>query len=109
VVVRVLDREQPVPGQHVVTQVWLKNDVLSVLAARTDEQGEARLTLGRTALHPYRILIDRPGETDWQWLTVQSNRTYVVTLRMDKTKPFDKATEPPPPLEFPDWKGNPPQ
>ena len=101
VVVRVLDREQPVPGQRVVTQVWLKNDVLPVLAARTDEHGEARLTLGVTALHPYRIFIERPGETDWQWLTVQSNRTDTVTLSMGKTKPFDKSTEPPPP-EFSD-------
>jgi len=97
VVVRVLDREQPVKGQRVVTQVWLHNDVLPVLAARTDENGEARLTLGQTARHPYRLLIEKPGETDWQWLTVRSNQSYTVTLNMHTTKPFDKSTEPPPP------------
>lgn len=97
VVVRVLDREQPVKGQRVVTQVWLKGDVLPVLTALTDEHGEARLTLGQTALHPYRILIDRPGATDWKWLTVRSNQTYTVTLSLEKTKPFEKSTEPPPP------------
>jgi len=96
VTVRVLDREHPAQGQRVVTQVWLKGDVISVLAARTDEHGEARLTLGKSARHPYRILIERAGETDWQWLTVQSNQTYTVTLRMEKTKPFDKSAEPPP-------------
>lgn len=97
VIVRVLDGEQPVKGQRVVAQVWLKNDVLPVLAARTDENGEARVTLGQTALHPYRLLIERPGETDWQWLTVQSNQTYAVTLNMERTKPFDSSSEPPPP------------
>ena len=97
VVVRVLDREQPVPDQRVVAQAWLSNQVFSVLAAWTDAHGEACLTLGQTARHPYRILIDRPGEPDWQWLTVQSNRTYTVTLGLGKTKPFDKSAEPPPP------------
>ncbi|MCC6822753.1 MAG: prolyl oligopeptidase family serine peptidase [Verrucomicrobia subdivision 3 bacterium] len=97
VVVRVLDGEEPVKGQRVVTQAWLSNEVFSVLAARTDENGEARLTLGQTARHPYRLLIDRPGESDWQWLTVQSNQTYTVTLNMGDTKPFDKSTEPPAP------------
>ena len=71
--------------------------MFSVLAARTDENGEARLTLGQTGRHPYRLLIERPGETDWQWLTVQSNQTYTVTLHLEKTKPFDPSTEPPPP------------
>jgi dienelactone hydrolase len=105
VAVRVLDRDRPVAGQRVVAQAWLSNQVFSVLAARTDEHGEARLTLGRTARHPYRLLIEKPGETDWQWLTVQSNRTYSVTLNMEKPKPFDKSIEPPPP-DFPNLKGN---
>ena len=101
VVARVLDRDRPVGGQRVVAQTWLSNEVFSVLAARTDQNGEARMTLGRTARYPYRILTDGPGETDWHWLTVQSNQTYTVTLNLEKTKPFNKSTEPPPP-EFSD-------
>jgi predicted esterase len=108
VAVRVLDRDRPVEGQRVVAQAWLSNDVFSVLAARTDAQGEARMTLGRTARYPYRLLTDGPGETDWQWLTVQSNRTYSVTLDLGKTRPFDKSVEPPPP-DFPNWGRSPAQ
>jgi dienelactone hydrolase len=97
VTVRVLDQDKPMEGERVVTQVWLKGDAFTVLAARTDEHGEAHLTLGQTALHPYRLLIDRPGETDWQWLTVHSNQTYTVTLNLEIRKPFDRSTKPPPP------------
>lgn len=100
VVVRVLDGEEPAKDQRVVAQTWLSNEVFSVLAARTDASGEARLTLGQTARHPYRLLIDRPGETDWQWLTVQSNQTHALTLRLDQRRPFDKRVEPPAP-QFP--------
>ncbi|MCL4789932.1 MAG: dienelactone hydrolase family protein [Verrucomicrobia bacterium] len=100
VVVRVLDGEEPAKGQRVVAQAWLSNEVFSVLAARTDGNGEARLTLGQTARHPYRVLVDGPGETDWQWLTVQSNQTHTVTLRLDQRRPFDKRVEPPVP-QFP--------
>jgi len=123
VVVRVVDREQPVKNQRVLAQIWLPKEtvsavgerteisgqqhLVSVLAARTDANGEAQFTLGQSARYPYRLALDKPGESDWQWLAVQSNRTYDVTLHIDRSKPFDKSLHPPP-LGFPVWKGNSP-
>ena len=107
VAVRVLDREQPAKDQRVMAQIWLNEEVLSVAAARTDANGEAQLTLGQSAVQPYRLSIDKPGDPDWQWLAVGSNQTCTVTLRLDQSKPFDRS-RPPPPLDFADWKGNSP-
>jgi dienelactone hydrolase len=94
VVVRVLDGERPLKDQRVVAQTWLNKEVLSVMAARTDDNGEVRLTLGESAVYPYRILIDRSRESDWEWVTVRSNSMGSVTLDVGKTKPFDKTIEP---------------
>jgi hypothetical protein len=122
VAVRVVDGARPVSNQRVLAQIWLEKQVVSVVAERTevsrqqyllsvtaactDASGEAHFTLGQSARHPYRLAIDKPGDPDWQWLAVQSNRTYDVTLHIEQSKPFDKSVAPPP-LGFPDWKGNP--
>ena len=106
VVVRVVDGERPVKDQRVIAEIWLREQVLSVAAARTDANGEAQLTLGQSAVQPYRLSIDKPGEPDWQWLAVQCGRTYAVTLDLERSKPFDKTISPPP-LGFPNWERSP--
>jgi hypothetical protein len=93
--VQVLDRGRPASGQRVMAQSWYSQEVRSVAAARTSGAGTVEFTLGRSARYPYRILIDRAGETDWQWLTVQSNLSSTVTLRLENRRPFDVKLEPP--------------
>ncbi len=116
VLIRVLDDGQAAPRQRVGVQIWLGNgmgghgpngehglnarifwepEVFTIAAAITDQKGEARLVLGQSAEQPYRIFLDTGGESDWQWLAVQSNGIYTVTLDTAKTRPFDiKATPP---------------
>ena len=96
VCVRVTDGDHPVRDARVVTQIWLKGEVVPVLATRTGQQGEAYLTLGPSALHPYRIVVEGSGDAPWKWLTVQSNRTCTVELDLRNASPFDKSADPPP-------------
>jgi len=95
VIVRVLDQGRPV-----------KRELVGVLTGRftprmverawTDENGEARFTLGMSQVLPYRFVLAQAGETDWQWLQVKSNAVHEVVLRLENRKPYDSAVEPPP-------------
>lgn len=101
--VQVLDQGRPAPHQRVQVETWINGVTTSVGAAWTDSEGVARFVLGQSGKHPYRMLIDRQGETDWQWLGVQSNQTYSVVLSLENHKTFVVANSPPA-LEFPQWQ-----
>jgi hypothetical protein len=107
VLVRVLNNGQPVPNRRVGIQIWLGNgmggrvkfwqpEVFTIAEAITDQKGEARLVLGKSAEQPYRIFLNTSKDSDWQWLAVQANHTYTITLETGKQKMFDINTIPPP-------------
>ena len=82
----------------------VERGMVALTSAPTDALGEARFRLGQSARRPYRFVLDEGGLADWEWLAVQAGRHYDLTLRMDRTRPFDSAA-PPPPLGFPEWAG----
>jgi hypothetical protein len=100
--VRVLEHEKPKPNQRVNVQVWLKGRMVHLTSAKTDSRGEVSFTLGQSARQPYRFVLDGSDLADWQWLAVQADKNYEVTLCADRTKAFDPAITPPP-LQFPQW------
>ena len=96
VLVKVLDHGAPAAHQWVGIQLPSVRGLILIPQAQTDEKGEINLTLGESAKYPYRFLIERPGETDWQWLEVHSNQTYNIVLNLQKKHPFDPEMAPPP-------------
>jgi predicted esterase len=98
VTVKVLDHGVPIAHQSVGIQqeAATMDGVVLVAKEHTDGTGKITFALGKCAKYPYRIFVDEPDETDWQWLEVDSNQTYTVVLSLEKKHPFDPAIMPPP-------------
>jgi hypothetical protein len=95
ILVKVFDRGTPAAHQSVEIELPSVNGLVSIAKSRTDAKGEINLVLGESAKYPYRFFIDKPNETDWQWLEVHSNQTYNVVLNMENKRPFDASMPPP--------------
>jgi hypothetical protein len=108
--VTVLEKERALAGVRVVVQVWLGHGMggkasnaykfldatlFSVLAGHTDTNGRVLFSLGRSAQQPYRIYIDRNDNSDWVWLSVDSNSLHRIILRADRQVAFDRNATPP--------------
>ncbi len=96
VLVKVLDHGAPLAHQSVKVELPSVKGIVTITKSSTDQKGELNLVLGESAKYPYRFVIDQPGEPDWQWLEVHSNRTHAVTLNPENKRPFDSETAPPP-------------
>jgi len=99
VLVKVLDHGTPVTHQWVGIQLPSVNGFVLITRSRTDDKGAMNVILGESAKYPYRFFIERPGETDWEWLEVHANQTYNVVLSLENGRPFDPEM-PPPPLVY---------
>jgi hypothetical protein len=99
ILVKVLDHGVPAAHQSVGIQLPSVKGLIFIPQSHTDANGEINLVLGESAKFPYRFFIDKPDETDWQWLEVHANQTYHVVLNLENKRPFD-ASAPPPPLFF---------
>ncbi len=86
-VVRVLNHGIPLAYQVVGVQSMGTKEI--IIENQTDEQGEVIFTLGRTIKHPYRLFVDQPGDTAWQWLAVEANHTHNIALDLANKRPFD--------------------
>jgi predicted esterase len=104
VLVRVLDRGGPRANQRVNVEAWLaKGQTAHLTSGQTDRAGEVRFTLGQSARHPYRFVLDGVQAGAWEWLAVEGGKQYSLTLDADQGRPFNAAVMPPP-LGFPEWK-----
>jgi dienelactone hydrolase len=88
--VQVLNGGEPVAHAVVGIQIAASNYIASLATQRTDASGRAEFTLGRTVKFPYRVLIDQVGDTDWQWLTVESNATHQLVLDLANRRPLER-------------------
>jgi hypothetical protein len=93
---KVLDHGAPVALQWVGVQLPTVIGLVSIARVKTDAKGEADLVLGESAKFPYRVFVNEPGDSDWQWLEVHSNHNYDVILRLENKHPFYPSMTPPP-------------
>jgi hypothetical protein len=78
------------PNVPVVVQMKRTN-MVSIARAFTDSFGRATFTLGQCYKYPYRVFIEQPGETDWHWVNVISNKTFPVTLQLENRRSFSPS------------------
>jgi hypothetical protein len=89
--IEVVDDGKPVPHATVGIQIGTTNEVALLATQKTDAGGQAEITLGRTARFPYRLVVQQPGDTAWQWLTVASNQSYMVVLDLKHKRPLENV------------------
>jgi len=113
VVIKVRNHGIPAPDQTVGIKLPTVKGLVYMALARTDLNGEARLTLGRSAQYPYLFFVLPPeeaavsakypfpfsrhqfGEETWRWVQVRSDQTQEVILNLEDRQPFDPNTKPP--------------
>jgi dienelactone hydrolase len=113
VLIKVLDHGIPAPDRTVAIKLPTVKGLVYMTLARTDLNGEARLTLGRSAQYPYLFFVLPPeeasasarypfpfsrhqfGEETWQWVQVESGKTQEVVLDLKDRRPFDPNLIPP--------------
>jgi dienelactone hydrolase len=113
VLIKVLNHGVPAPDRTVGIEIPTVKGLICKGLARTDLNGEVRLTLGRSAQYPYLFFVPSPaeaaasakypfpflyhhfGEETWQWVQVQSGRTQEVILNLENRRPFDPSMKPP--------------
>ncbi len=111
--IKVLDHGIPAPDRTVGIKLPTVKGLIYMALARTDAEGEARLTLGRSAQYPYLFFVLPPdeaavsasypypfsrhnfGDETWQWVQVQPGRTQEVFLNLENRRPFDPNLKPP--------------
>jgi pimeloyl-ACP methyl ester carboxylesterase len=113
VAIKVLKHGIPAPDRTVGIKLPTVKGLIYMALARTDINGEARLTLGRSAKYPYLFFVLPPDEAAasarypypflrhnfgnevWQWVRVQAGQTQEVVLNMEDRRPFNPNLKPP--------------
>lgn len=111
--IKVSDGGIPAPDRTVAIQLPTVKGLVYMALARTDENGEARLTLGRSEKFPYLFFVLPPdeavasgkypfhlpnhqfGQESWQWVQVEAGKKREVILDLKERHPFDPDTKPP--------------
>jgi dienelactone hydrolase len=92
--VKVLDHGIAAANQVIGIEVANAIGTELIANARTDANGLATVALGQSAKYPYRLFVEQSDDTDWQWLDVQSNKTYEITFDLQNKRPFHFSRPP---------------
>jgi predicted esterase len=111
--IKVMNHGAPAPDQMVGIELPTVKGLVYMALARTDLDGEARLTLGRSAQYPYLFFVLSPEEAEagakypysfpqhvfgketWQWVQVQAGGAQEVVMNLEDRRPFDPDLKPP--------------
>jgi len=111
--IKVLDHGNPAPDRTVGIKLPTVKGLVYMALARTDLNGEARLTLGGSAQYPYLFFVlpsdeaavsakypfpfsrHQFGDETWQWVQVESGKTQEVVLDLKDRRLFDPNAKPP--------------